>query len=283
MADRTLDSYRQWATVPLSGIPDYSVVLPTLDDELHVAPAIGAVASHLCTLDGTWELVVADGGSTDDTVASVRQLDLANVRLVTAPAGERPGSGRGRAAALRAAMAGARGDLLLTTTVDQSIPVEQFMLFVDRIRRGHDVVVGTRTGDDWRLDDRRRAETPGRAVPRLQRSLLGHAFQDPACGFALFTAEAANRLFPASRLGYDAIGLELLHLAHRDGLRVAEVPVAWTGAATEPAHAVGPGNLDVLRIRVNTLLGRYGPPAGGRPGEHGVATDAGLEPVVRSS
>lgn len=283
MADRTLDSYRQWATVPLNGTPDYSVVIPTCDDQLHIAPAVGAVASHLCTVDGTWELIVADGGSTDDTVKLVRQLDLANLRIVTVPDGERPGSPRGRAAALRAAVAAADGPLILTTPVDQAIPVEQFMLFVDRVRRGDEVVVGTRTGDDWRFDGDRPTTPPGRPASRLQRAVLGRTFLDPGCGFAVYTAAAARLLFPASRMGHDAMGLELLHLAHRHGLRVAEVPVAWTGAAAEAARSVGPSNLNVVRIRINTMLGRYRSAAERRPGERPATPAAGPEPATRSS
>jgi rSAM/selenodomain-associated transferase 2 len=84
-----------------------SVVVPTLDEERHLPGLLADVRE----LADHHEVIVADGGSTDATVALA---EAAGARVVHAP--------RGRGRQLRAGAAAANGDLLLFVHADARLP-----------------------------------------------------------------------------------------------------------------------------------------------------------------
>jgi rSAM/selenodomain-associated transferase 2 len=96
------------ATLPLRA----SVVVPTLDE----AAALPGLLDHLASLPGDWEVIVADGGSTDGTLALVREwaAGVAGARVVEAP--------RGRAAQQNSGAAAATGDVLVFLHADSRLP-----------------------------------------------------------------------------------------------------------------------------------------------------------------
>lgn len=87
--------------------PLVSVIVPTLDEE----GALREVLDHLASLDGAWEVLVADGGSRDRTV------ELARAHGAQVVCG-----GATRAAQLNTAAAEARGELLLFLHADSRLP-----------------------------------------------------------------------------------------------------------------------------------------------------------------
>lgn len=89
--------------------PLVSVIVPTLEEE-RVLPSL---LDHLAGLAGHFEFVVADGGSTDATVACARAHALAP-RVVEATGG--------RARQLNVAAGGARGDLFVFLHADSRLP-----------------------------------------------------------------------------------------------------------------------------------------------------------------
>ena len=93
--------------------PLVSVLIPTLNEERELPSLLG----DLATLHGEWELVIADGGSTDATQAIARAHPTAP-RLL-----EQRG---GRAAQLNAAARAASGDLLLFLHADSRLPRDAY-------------------------------------------------------------------------------------------------------------------------------------------------------------
>jgi len=85
-----------------------SVVVPTLDEEAAIAAALAAARAELATGD---ELIVADGGSTDRTVAIARSCGALVVESV-----------RGRGRQMNAGAAAAGGELLLFLHADTRLP-----------------------------------------------------------------------------------------------------------------------------------------------------------------
>jgi rSAM/selenodomain-associated transferase 2 len=89
-----------------------SVIVPTLDEEL----ALPAALDRLDALSGRLEVIVADGGSRDGTLAAA-WAHPSCPRVITAA----PSKG-GRGAQLNAAAAVARGDVLLFLHADTQLP-----------------------------------------------------------------------------------------------------------------------------------------------------------------
>jgi rSAM/selenodomain-associated transferase 2 len=86
-----------------------SVVVPALDE----AAALPALLDHLHALEGRFEVIVADGGSGDATVATAEAHPL-TPRVVRAP--------RGRALQMNAGAAVAQGELIVFLHADSRLP-----------------------------------------------------------------------------------------------------------------------------------------------------------------
>jgi rSAM/selenodomain-associated transferase 2 len=84
-----------------------SLLVPVLDE----ARALGGLLDHLDGLDGDWEVILADGGSSDATVALAAAR---GARVIAAP--------RGRAVQMNAAAAAAGGDVLVFLHADSRLP-----------------------------------------------------------------------------------------------------------------------------------------------------------------
>ncbi|MCB0009743.1 MAG: glycosyltransferase, partial [Anaerolineales bacterium] len=111
--------YDKWKREPIEGEPFLSVIIPAYNEEIRIIPTIGAIAAHISGLGFPWELLLADDGSRDQTVQMVKELNLANVRVL-----ETPQNG-GKGSAVQRGMLAARGQYLLFADADNSTPIEE--------------------------------------------------------------------------------------------------------------------------------------------------------------
>jgi len=93
--------------------PLVSVLVPTLDEQRELP----ALLEHLAALHGRWQVVIADGGSRDGTVALARAHATEPTVLEV---------GAGRAAQLNAAAHQANGELLLFLHADSRLPRDAY-------------------------------------------------------------------------------------------------------------------------------------------------------------
>ncbi len=98
-----------------------SIIIPCLDEQEGIAATLAALAPLRAR--GA-EVIVADGGSRDDTVA--RAAPLADL-VITAP--------RGRARQMNAGALRARGEILLFLHADSLLPDAADLLIVDGLKR----------------------------------------------------------------------------------------------------------------------------------------------------
>ena len=84
--------------------------------------------------------------------------------------------------------------------------------------------------------------------------------EDTQCGFKLFSAESATKLFPHQSLDGWAFDVELLVMAKKAGFGVGEVPIDWYyGEGSKMTLAKGiVAVLDVAKVGFNNLRGKYG-------------------------
>jgi glycosyltransferase involved in cell wall biosynthesis len=93
-----------------------SVICPFYNEENIIANAMRGMLDYLDTLHLDWELIVVNDGSTDDSPMLAREIAERHprARLISYAVN------KGRGHALRAGIAGARGDILVTTEIDRS-------------------------------------------------------------------------------------------------------------------------------------------------------------------
>lgn len=252
----TYPEFVRWRDHRIEASPEISVLVPAFNEADRILPTIGAIAAHVSSLGCTWELIVVDDGSTDDTVALLRDLDLANLRILT---GE-PNQGKG--AAVRRGVLAAQGRLVLFADADNSTPIEEIDQLIAAIDMdGADVAIGSRAVAGANESDRsllRQVLSAGLRL--LARHTLSVRVRDTQCGFKLFRAAVARDVFQQMTITGFSFDLELLFLAARRGYRIAEVPVQWVDAPGSKVDARREAQRflrDLVRIRLNHWRGRY--------------------------
>ena len=237
-----------------------SVVIPAFNEESRLKATLDRVYEYLSGQGRSFEIMLVDDGSTDGTVP-----------LAEAYAARRPvvrvvlnGTNRGKGFSVRHGVEEARGAYILFSDADLSTPIEDLeKLFPKLLREGCAIAIGSRSirGADVRIHQPWYRELMGKIYNKIVRVCTLRGFKDTQCGFKLFTAEAAKRIFAKQRIERFSFDVEALYLARRYGYRIAEVPVTWydsprsrVSIASDPMRMF----LDVLKIRYCDWKGYYG-------------------------
>ena len=249
-------AYERWKTTPIEEEPYLSIVIPAYNEEIRIVPTIGAIASHVSSLGFPWELIIADDGSTDDTVKLVQELGFANLTLSIA---EENG---GKGSAVRRGMLAARGRYILFDDADNSTPIEELGKVLEKLEKeDYDVAVGSRAAAGSE-------EAKRTAIRRLMsgtlrwivKNIFNIGVQDTQCGFKLFDREVAYHLYKAQTIMGFSFDLEILYLADKFGYKIVEVPVSWVdspGSKVDTTKEAQRFLRDLVRIKLNDWRGLY--------------------------
>jgi len=189
-----------------------SVVVPVHDEERSVALLLDEIDAALQPLEAPWEVIFVDDGSTDGSFAALTRLHAERANVVVV----RLRRNFGKAAALAAGFAHARGDVIVTIDGDlQDDPAEIPRLLV-KLDEGFDLVSGWKT----RRRDPLRRRLLSRLFNRVAGWLSGVRLHDMNCGLKAYRGEVVRGL----RL-YGELHRFIPVLAHQRGFRVAELPV----------------------------------------------------------
>ncbi len=208
-------------------MPDLSVVIPAYNEEDRIVPTLTAALDYLARRGAPAEVVVVSDGSRDRTADVVRAFTPpANVTLRMLE--YHPNRGKGYAVAY--GMTRAEGGRVLFMDADYSVPMEELEKAEALIAAGADVAIASRALPESRVEEYQ--NLPRRLSARLytlvQNLWLGFSYPDTQCGFKMFTQPAARDLFSRQKLSSVIFDAEILWLAKRRGLRVAQFPVQWS-------------------------------------------------------
>jgi hypothetical protein len=147
---------------------------------------------------------------------------------------------------------------------DLSMPIEQVNRFLPPALAAPDVVIGSReVPGARRYGEPMHRHLGGRFINLLIRLLILPGLQDTQCGFKCFRAAVAQDLFQHQTLPGWSFDIELLHIAHRRGYRVVEVPIDWYYRPESKVSALRDALRmisDIFRIRSNGRRGLYNAP-----------------------
>lgn len=247
--------------------PSLSLVIPAFNEAARIRRTLQTAWDYLQPQSYATELIVVDDGSPDQTgaIAAAFAEDHSGVRVLSIVHG-------GKAAALRAGMKAATGDLIAFSDADLATPLDYLGEFRQAMIAGDDVVIGSREGQGAvRYDEPFYRHWMGRVFNLIVRVLLLPEIQDTQCGFKMFRGEAAIIILDRARLYRDgtvavkgprvtAFDVELLVVARRLGYRIRSVPVTWTYGVQSKVNPIRDtlNNLaDVVRVKWYDLRGRY--------------------------
>ena len=188
-----------------------SIVIPCLNEAGGLADLRRRIAAALEGLDGGYEVIVVDDGSTDDSVAYVERWieEAGNAVLV------KLSRNFGMEVAMSAGLDYARGTYVVLMHADLQDPPELIPEMVERATAGADVVYARRIGRDESIIKR----TLATAFYALMRRLARVPFQGQAGDFRLMCRRVVDalRAMPERRrflrgmvawVGYDQVPIE---------------------------------------------------------------------------
>lgn len=244
--------------------PYLSIVIPMYNEEHNIRTgSLSGMIDYLKSQDFSWEILVMDDGSSDQSLILADKFATThrNIRVYKEPH-------RGKGGTVIAGMLKAQGMIVLFDDMDQATPIDQLEKVLPKIEEGYDVVIGSRAGREGAPIIRK---TMAYGFSLLRSLILQLPFKDTQCGFKAFTKDAADKIFSRLQIfnkkqaqygasvsaGFD---LEILYIARKLGLKIAEVPVVWhhkEGTKVNPIKDSWEGLRDLLKVRINALRGKY--------------------------
>jgi len=236
-----------------------SIVIPAYNEEARLPATLEKILAYLRQMDFSFaEVVVVNDGSQDGTAALVERERRNHplIRLVANP------GNRGKGFSVRHGMLEAKGEWILSTDADLSAPIEELDKLFDAVDHAEaQVAIGSRALDRSLVGVHQSAlrEMSGRVFNVVMRGITGLPFRDTQCGFKLFEARAARKIFSRQRLNGFGFDVEVLFIARKLGCNSIEVPVRWDNVEGTKVSLLlgGKAYLDLFRVRWNALNGKY--------------------------
>ena len=234
-----------------------SVVIPAYNEARRLPESLATLNDYLTARPYTWEVIVANDGSEDGTEAVVKEFGSVHggFHVHTFPH-------LGKGAAVKQGMLAASGDYRFLCDADLSMPIELLDRLLPSDAPVADVVIGSREATGARrIGEPLGRRFMGRVFNVFTRLMATPGIADTQCGFKVFTAQAANTLFPLQTLDGFAFDAEVLFLARKRGLKVAEVGIDWHYRSESKVRPIRDGwrtFRDLVLIRWRWISGKYG-------------------------
>ncbi len=193
--------------------PELSVVIPLYNEAENIEPLYAQLSAAMDSISRSYEVVVVDDGSRDDSFARLRAVH------------ERDGRWRvirfrrnfGQTAAFSAGFAAAQGDIVITSDADLQNDPQDIPKLLAKIAEGYDIVSGWRVNRKEPFLSRR---LPSMVANRMISGATGVVLHDYGCSLKAYRSEVVKNV----RL-YGELHRFIPAVASWMGVKVAEVPV----------------------------------------------------------
>ena len=202
--------------MPTEANLDVSIVLPVHNEAGHLATELERITDSMERSPYSWEIVVVNDGSTDESTAIARSF--ANVRLLTTS------RNRGAGTARRIGTEAARGHIVVWSDADMTYPNDKIGELVTELGDG-DHIVGARTTEQGRLKALR---IPAKwAIRRLACYLTRTKIPDLNSGFRAFRRDLGLQFTPELPSGFSCVTTITMAFL-MNGYEVRYVPISYS-------------------------------------------------------
>ena len=235
-----------------------SIIVPAYNEEKRLPKTLLDMDKYLRKQKYEYEIIVVNDGSSDKTVEKVKKLksEIKGLKLIDNK------KNHGKGFVVRQGLLKAKGKIRLFSDADNSTSIDQIEKVFPWIKKGFDIVIGSRDAKGAVLDP----------PQPLFRMFLGNAFNlmvqitvglwgvwDTQCGFKALTAKAANKILPKCKIDRWAFDPEILVIGKKLGYKIKEIPVVWRNDINSKVKFKGVVRMaiDLLKIRWNLISHKY--------------------------
>lgn len=203
------------------------------------------------------QVIFVNDGSTDQSLSLLKNIPLKfNKKIISYK------KNQGKGFAVKKGMLASKSSYTLLLDADMATTPSQIKRFLPLIKKGTDVIVGTRKNGQSTVTVHQPIirENLGKVFTKLSQIILNVPVTDFTCGFKAFSRIAKNDIFKRSlinRWGYDS---EILFLAHNLGYSIKERSVPWADQKGTKVNLMidGLSSLSELtNIRLFNLQNKY--------------------------
>ncbi|MFH1552844.1 MAG: glycosyltransferase family 2 protein [Candidatus Omnitrophota bacterium] len=203
-----------------------SVVMPCLNEEETVGTCIKKAFSSIEKMGIKGEVVIADNGSTDRSISIAESL---GARVVAE-------SIKGYGKALIKGISESRGKYVLMGDADDSYDFSSIEGFVEKLKEGYDLVMGTRLKGEIKKGAMSLSHRLGNPVMTWILNIFYRTgISDVNCGLRAFTKKAFEKL--DLKCGGMEFASEFVVKSIKEKLKIAEIPIIlYKDGRSRPPH-----------------------------------------------
>lgn len=224
-----------------------SFVIPVYNEEKRIKKTLEALAElRLPRGLKLEEIIFVDDGSTDQTARLLFE-HARRIKIISCA------KNQGKGFAVKTGMLSTTSDYTLFFDADMATPLSEIAKFMPSMKRGVDVIVGTRKNGESTVIKHQPLvrELLGHTFTVLTKTLLGLSVTDFTCGFKAFSKRARTAIFPQIIINRWAFDAEIMVIAKKYDLSLVEKSVAWSdkkGSKVRVLEAIPQTLFDLLRI-----------------------------------
>ncbi|MFH1457932.1 MAG: glycosyltransferase [Candidatus Omnitrophota bacterium] len=200
-----------------------SVIMPAFNEGNRIQQSIRETAGVFSSAGCTWELIVMDDGSSDDT------FEKANALLKEYPENlmvKKNPMNLGKGRALKKAIHYVKGEYVVFLDADMDLHPLQIETLFDMMQLNNsDIVIGSKLHPNSKVDYPLWRKLMSFVYYCLVKFLFNLPCHDTQTGLKVFRAEVLHRVFPRLLVKQFAFDLELLVNAHHLGYKISEAPI----------------------------------------------------------
>ena len=210
----------------MKGSVRVSVVFPAYNEAGLLEAAVNKVTSALNEITRSYEIIIAEDGSTDgtDKLAAVLTEKYPFVKHIH---GEKR---LGRGTALKNAFKQSSGEVLVYMDLDLATDLKHLKPLVETVEsETYEFATGSRMLPESNVKRSGTRNIVSKTYNFMVRALLGSKVKDHQCGFKAFRREPLMQLLDEVEANHWFWDTEVLVRAYRRGYKIKEIPVSWKG------------------------------------------------------
>jgi glycosyltransferase AglD len=227
--------------------------LPAYNEAARIERCIREVTQAVHSFLGSYEIIVTEDGSTDDTAKIVANLSKSNPQLRLLHSTIRLGKGK----AIKNALVSAKGDIIVFMDVDLSTSLKYLPQIVKLVSEHRGMAIGSRHVDGSRVRRSFFRTLFSLSYNLFVRLLFLDGVHDHQCGFKAMSREVADVVLDKTKSNGFFFDTEMILWCKKLGFQLTEVAVDWTEISKRGATAVrlfsdaAKLGLDLLSFRLN--------------------------------
>jgi dolichyl-phosphate beta-glucosyltransferase len=241
----------------MKAFPSLSIIIPCYNAGKFLKDSVQTLRAYLQTLDVSFEIVLVNDGSTDNTRALLNEWNISPVTVVDLS------ENQGKFGALKAGMIAARGRVKIFTDADLPFDLEAIRYAYSLLNEGSfHIVVGDRTlpESDYYQHIPFHRFVLSRLFSSYIRLLITGGVFDTQCGFKAFRSDVADGLFEITLEKGFSGDVEVIYLALKHNLPIRRIPVRLRRTRDSSIHLASHAlqmAWSVLSLPLRWHRGRY--------------------------